>query len=142
MRSILFSIFFLFASVANAEFVTIKSGTANIRTGPGRDYPIKYTYVKSNIPVKVLNFFEDWYQIEDFDGDTGWVSKNLITRKAYAITKEDLFGYKDSNNKSNIVVKLDKKVIILVKKCKENLCYVQNGKYKFYVMRDLIWGVN
>jgi SH3-like domain-containing protein len=130
-----------FLNSANAEFITIKSAKTNVRTGPGKEYPIKFTYTKRNIPVKVLHIFEDWYQIQDIDNDIGWINKNLTSKKVYGITKSLLFGYKKSSENSELVAKIDGRVILFIKKCKEDWCYSQNGKHKFYVKKDLIWEI-
>ena len=36
------------------RFVSMASNEVNVRTGPGQDYPIRWTYVRRDLPVKIV----------------------------------------------------------------------------------------
>lgn len=55
----------------------IKVYKANVRKGPGTDYPVVFTAVKGT-PFEVLEIKDNWYQIRHSDGDSGWVSSSLL----------------------------------------------------------------
>lgn len=129
-----------FCSYGFAHYASIKPSKANVRYGPGVHYPLKFTYLKSNIPVKVLESFENWNQIEDIDGEKGWVKSNLITKKKYSTIKSLATGYKKMG--SSPVVKIEDGVTGHVKKCKQNWCYIQVEGYKVWVEKDLLWGLD
>lgn len=130
----------LFCSCAFAQFASIKSSKVNARYGPGGVYPLKFTYLKHNIPVKILQSFEGWDQIEDIDGEKSWIKESFISKKSYAMTKSCTVGYKKIDYKP--VVKIDDGIVALVKQCKQNWCYIQVEKYKIWVKKPSLWGVN
>ena len=37
------------------EFVMLKNNKVNVRYGPSFDYPIKYIYLKQNLPIKIID---------------------------------------------------------------------------------------
>jgi len=58
----------------------IKVPMANMRTGPGMDYPASWMAYKF-MPFKKVGVSLDggWYAVEDVDGDVFWVKKRLTT---------------------------------------------------------------
>ena len=99
----------IFCQVSNANigeetgleiprYISLKSDDANIRVGPSKNYPIKIKYIKKNYPLKVLEEYEDWRKVEDFQKNIGWIHKSLI-----------------SGNRTGIVLSNDNKNIILLK---------------------------
>ena len=80
----------IFSQVCNAEigketgleiprYVSLKSDDANIRVGPSKNYPIEIKYIKKNYPLKVLDEYEEWRKVEDFNRNIGWIHKSLIS---------------------------------------------------------------
>lgn len=61
----------------NIRTVITKQPLCNIRSGPGKTYPIRFKS-KSGIPFKVLDQKGNWLHIQHSDGDTGWLHKSLI----------------------------------------------------------------
>ena len=78
-------IFFRSISV-QAEMLTVKGNKVNLRTGPGKNYSVKWEY-GSGFPVEVVERKGDWLKVRDFEDDTGWVHKSLLIRRAQTIVK-------------------------------------------------------
>ncbi|MDY0361573.1 MAG: SH3 domain-containing protein [Desulforegulaceae bacterium] len=57
--------------------VVIKVYKANVRKGPGTDYPIVFTAEKGT-PFELIGTKNNWYEIRHSDGDSGWVSSSLL----------------------------------------------------------------
>jgi SH3-like domain-containing protein len=57
--------------------VIVKVARSNVRTGPGKDYPVKFM-AERGIPFKILRTQGDWIEIEHGDGDKGWIAKTLV----------------------------------------------------------------
>ncbi|WP_224704651.1 SH3 domain-containing protein [Devosia aquimaris] len=68
------------------RFASTRSEPINIRVGPGTKYEVAWTYLKSGIPVEIIQEFDTWRKIRDVDGAEGWVHQNLLsgTRMGYA----------------------------------------------------------
>ena len=42
------------------------------------NYPIVLKYTKANLPLKIIEEYNDWRKIEDIDSNIGWIHKSLI----------------------------------------------------------------
>ena len=62
------------------RFVSTKSKPTNVRTGPGRRYPIKFTF-SEKVPLKIIDEYQDWRKIEDWQGEQGWIHKALLSSR-------------------------------------------------------------
>ena len=60
--------------VTRAAFGTLKFDEANLRTGPGREYPVLWQYRKSGLPLLVDAEFGIWRKVVDHEGNGGWNS--------------------------------------------------------------------
>ena len=83
-------LFFLFSSaytIAN-ERRCINKTIANVRSGPGTDYDIKWKVEKYH-PIIILKKQGDWYEFEDFEKDRAWVHESLLTKEDAVITTKD-----------------------------------------------------
>src|SRR5687767_10721588 len=58
------------------RFASLDSGEANLRAGPGKDYPILWVYQRKGLPVEIIQEFDTWLRIRDRDGTVGWVQQN------------------------------------------------------------------
>lgn len=76
--------------LSKTGFVSVRLDEINVRQGPSTAYPILMTLEKK-FPLYVLGVGDDdWLKIVDYDGDTGWVSSNIVTADpVYVITTLD-----------------------------------------------------
>ena len=91
-------------------FASLRSGETNIRSGPGQNYPIKFTFKIKAIPMKVISEYDNWNEVRDYQGQTGWVSQNLLTKKRtlmVRISEPSVNMYTKSSAKSKIIFKLE-----------------------------------
>ena len=123
-------------------FVSLRSDKANLRTGPGSEYPIKYVYHLKGLPLEVLGEYESWYNIRDKDGDEGWINQNLVTKKrTVVIINGTQILYSSNNKDSRPLNRLEKNVIAKLKKCKKDFCKVEIKKRRGWIKKENIWGI-
>jgi SH3-like domain-containing protein len=67
------------------RFVSIRPSEANVRVGPGRAYDIRWTFVRSGLPVEITAEFGNWRKIRDMEGDEGWIRHDLLTGRRTAV---------------------------------------------------------
>ena len=93
------SIFIILLSSFNAiaRMVSVSGEDVNLRSGPGTNYTVKWKY-GSGLPLKVLNKKGNWIKVEDFEKDTGWLHKSLVSDRGHMVVKVN----KNSNKKINI----------------------------------------
>lgn len=58
---------------------------ANIRRGPGINFPIEAVMVRgSKLPI--VNTSNNWYEVALFNGSRGWISKNIVDFNVYGVS--------------------------------------------------------
>ena len=125
----------------NKKFLSLKKNEANVRVGPSRDYPIKYTYKKKYLPLEILDKFENWKKIKDFENNSGWIHTSLLSKKKSAINiKNNSILYKKSTIFSEPIAKLETGRLVLIKKCKVKCCKITSGKYTGWIEKKYLWG--
>ena len=126
-------------------FASLRSSETNVRAGPGSSYPIKFTFKLRSIPVKVINEYDNWSEIKDYDGDTGWVNQNLLTKKREVMVrtaKSFINLYSKPTEKSSILFRLENNVIGSLIRCKEDWCGIKISNKKGWVKKEELWGVD
>jgi len=125
----------------NKKFLSLKKNEANVRVGPSRDYPIKYTYKKKYLPLEILDKFENWKKIKDFENNSGWIHTSLLSKKKSAINiKNNSILYKKPTIFSEPIAKLETGRLVLIKKCKVKWCKITSEKYTGWIKKNYLWG--
>jgi uncharacterized protein YgiM (DUF1202 family) len=56
------------------------SSRANVRSGPGTNFPVQYTLEKGAL-ITAYSYLKDWLRITDAGGRPGWIARNLTDRR-------------------------------------------------------------
>jgi SH3-like domain-containing protein len=123
-------------------FASLRSNETNIRSGPGSNYPIKFTFKLRNLPVRVVSEYDNWCEIEDYEGGRGWVAQNLITKKRHLMTfsKKNIIDiHAKKNEASKVIFHLENYVIGEYLKCEESWCSLNDKKG--WVLSSELYGV-
>ncbi|MBA5724439.1 SH3 domain-containing protein [Candidatus Liberibacter sp.] len=132
------------------HFVTIKYNRTNVRIGPSKIHAISYVYLKEGFPVEVIQEYENWRHIRDFDGTNGWVNKRLLSSKRSAIvspweneSNEQTYVnlYQKPDKRSTVVAKIEPNVLLTIHKCSGEWCFGKNSGISGWIMQNKIWGV-
>lgn len=142
---ILYCYFFFTFSYSNAsenkKFLSLKNEEVNLRTGPSFDHPIKLIYKKKNLPLIIIDKFETWREIKDFENNSGWIHVSQLSKKKSAINiKEHSILYKNSTIYSQPIAKLEIGRLVIIKKCKLTWCKIKSGNYKGWILKKYLWG--
>lgn len=126
-------------------FASLRSADTNVRAGPGQNYPIKFTFKLRGLPVRVISEYDNWNEIEDYEGQTGWVTQSLLTKKRTLMVrtaKSFVNMHSKNNEKSRIIFRLENNVLGDYSKCLEDWCGIKiNGK-KGWVQKADLFGVD
>jgi SH3-like domain-containing protein len=98
-------LFFLFSSantIANDRRCISKT-IANVRSGPGTDYDIKWK-VEKYYPIIILKKQGEWYQFEDFEKDKAWVNESLLTKEDSVVTIKNDCNVRSGPGTNNEIV--------------------------------------
>ncbi|MFP4194738.1 MAG: SH3 domain-containing protein [Desulfosalsimonas sp.] len=74
--------------------MAVSADVANIRVGPGSDHE-KLWQMEKNTPIMVQDSEGDWYRFEDFEGDRGFIHKDLVEDFETVITKKGLINIRE-----------------------------------------------
>jgi len=125
----------------NINFLSLKNEKVNLRTGPSFNHPIKLIYNKKYLPVIILDKFETWREIKDFENNSGWIHVSQLSKKKSAINiKKNSILYKSSTIYSQPIAKLKIGRLVLVNKCKKNWCKISSGKFDGWIFKNSLWG--
>ena len=140
---ILILFFFISNSIANEnnDFLSLKNNEVNLRLGPSFEYPIKLIYKKKYLPVIILDKFETWRYVKDFDNNSGWIHVSQLSKKKSAINIiNSSIIYKKSTIYSKPIAKLEIGRLVLIKKCKIKWCKITSGNFTGWILKTSLWG--
>lgn len=124
------------------RFASIDASEANLRAGPGKDYPILWVYQRRGLPVEIIQEFDTWRRIRDRDGTVGWVQQNLLSGKRSALVVDEARTLRtDPTGGAKAVAILQPGVVAHIEECgTDNWCRVDVKGYTGWLRRDDFWG--
>lgn len=128
------------------RFVTIKAKPANVRVGPGVDYPIRWRFVRRGLPVEVITEYGNWRKIRDSDGAEGWILAALLSGKRSVVVApwsgaERVEMRARRKPDARVVAVIEPNVLAVVSGCNGEWCHVKAGGIGGYVQQTRLWGV-
>jgi len=125
------------------RFVSVASGEAYIRAGPGKKYPIQWVFKRAGLPVEIILEFDHWRKIKDSDGQVGWVHKSLLSGKRSAMIKaeDNVSLFKKAEEGSRIIAYIEPDVIVKIRQCGAVWCRIEASGYKGWAAKENLWGV-
>jgi SH3-like domain-containing protein len=139
------------ATVAEAQrtretpyWASISAGRAMMRTGPGRTYPATWLYVRSDLPIRVIEVYQNWRKIQDPDGTTGWMMVQLLsdTRTALVTGEEPRPMHETRDPASPVRFRAEPGVVGRISRCSEGWCLFDVRGRSGYIRTDHIWGIS
>ena len=125
---------------AEEKFISLKKNKTNVRYGPGLDYPIKYIYRKVNLPVKQIDKKENWRRVIFLDNNSGWIHWSQLKPSNSIISLEEKILFKKPSKFSEPLARLEKGILLVIKKCEEDWCNVRTGNYVGWIEVKNTWG--
>jgi SH3-like domain-containing protein len=124
------------------RFVSLKFKEANLRTGPGSEYPVLWQYRQVGLPLLVDAEFGVWRKVRDADGTTGWMHGAGLSLRRMAFIHAGMAKiYQRDNSESGVVAVAEKNALLELESCPKNWCQVTTDTVKGWVKRTAIWGV-
>lgn len=124
------------------RFVSLRSDEVNLRTGPGLNYPIEWVYQRRGLPVEVIDEFDTWRQIRDFEGTEGWVHQSMIDgQRTFLITNDEQPIVMTPEDQAKTAARLQKGVVGEIQECDANgWCLVSVKGYRGWIKHADFWG--
>jgi len=125
------------------RIVSLKTSLTYMRSGPGKEFPIKFELKQKGHPLKIIAEYNNWRKVITFNNISGWVHTQLLSSVRTGLITKTTFLKKIPSNSSNSVAKLLPNLLINIIICRENWCKIEIVKNKVYVgwvQSETIWG--
>ncbi len=124
------------------HFVSLRAPVVNLRTGPGIRYPIEWVYNRPGMPLEVIDEFETWRRIRDWQGTIGWVHQSMLTgqRRALVIGAERLLRGAPEETADSVAL-VEPGVIARLLRCAADWCEVEVQSLEGWLKKSEIYGV-
>ena len=125
------------------RIVSLKTSLTYMRSGPGKEFPIKFELKQKGHPLKIIAEYNNWRKVITFNNISGWVHTQLLSSVRTGLITKTTFLKKIPSNSSNSVAKLLPNLLIKIIICRENWCKIEIVKSKVYVgwvQSETIWG--
>lgn len=124
------------------RFVSLRSGEVNLRTGPGLTYPIEWIYQRKNMPVEVVEEFDTWRKIRDWEGSEGWVHQSMLDgRRTFLVTAPAVYVMRLApDNTAHPAARLSPGVVGELLECGPVWCRADAQGYRGWIERSAIFG--
>ena len=125
-------------------WASISAGKALMRTGPGRNYPGVWLYVRADLPVKVLETYPNWRKVQDPDGATGWMLQRLLsdTRTGLVTGAEPRPLHEGPDDHTPIVYRAEPGVVGRLSRCASGWCMFDAKGRRGYIRVEHLWGLD
>jgi SH3-like domain-containing protein len=125
------------------RYASLKKDKTNVRTGPGKRYPIEWVFVREKMPVLIIAEYESWRKIRDFEGVEGWVLHNMLTsQRTVLVIAKRAVARKTPTIEGYPVADLAQSVVATLKECTIDWCLVRTKDYEGWVEATALWGIN
>lgn len=124
------------------RFVSLKSGKANMRTGPSRKHPIAWHYQRKGLPMMIIDEWDHWRKVVDSEGESGWMHKSLLSgnRTALVLGDDVLVLRAEPDMKAAGIMRLAPRVILMLNHCQNKWCHMTVGKRSGWLRADNVFG--
>ncbi len=129
------------------RFVSLKSSRVNLRIGPGRDYAVDWLYVKSGLPLEIIQEYDNWRRVRDSDGTEGWIYQSLLSGRRTGMTvpwhrgkNEPVALHTEPETQSRQIARIEPGAIGRIHTCNGDWCQMTFKGYKGWIKQASVWG--
>ena len=123
------------------RFVSLNVARANMRTGPGEQYPILWVYMREDLPLEVTDEYGAWRRIRDNEGTTGWMHGALLSgRRAGIISGATRALHAGPDQQSKALLRAEPGVILSIESCANAWCEVKIRGRAGWIPQEHFWG--
>ncbi|MBN2752523.1 MAG: hypothetical protein JXQ84_07410 [Rhodospirillaceae bacterium] len=126
------------------RFASLRATQVNLRSGPGVRYPIEWVYLQRDLPVEIIQEFDHWRKVRDWEGTEGWIHRSMLsgTRMIRMIGPITPLRAAAAPN-SPAIANLEGGVIGRLLACPEAsaFCRIEAGGHNGWLPRAAFWGV-
>ncbi len=124
------------------RYASLASARVNMRTGPGKEFPVRWVYVRKGLPVKIVDEADVWRKVVDPDGETGWMHSALLSSRRSVMVRDAIQELKRRPARDAITIaRVEPGVVAWLDTCRGAWCLVEVEDMRGWLPRDHLWGV-
>lgn len=124
-------------------YASIAASEARMRTGPGRNYPVSWVYVRADLPIRVIDIYRDWRKVESADGTSGWMQVGLLSDRRTGIVQGGVTELRESAQPSaRVAWRAAPGVVVRIIGCARGWCRIDIKGRGGYIEQARLWGVS
>jgi len=129
------------------RFVSLRAPRANLRVGPGTDYAVQWTFVRSGVPLEIVQEYDNWRRVRDAEGAEGWINHSLLSGNRTAVVAPwergqipELPLHAQPNETARIVARLEPGLMGAVRSCDGEWCEMDFSGVRGWIPQSRLWG--
>ena len=129
------------------RFVSLKSSRVNMRIGPGRDYSVDWLYLKSGLPLEIIQEYDNWRRVRDSEGTEGWIYQSLLSGRRTGMAAPWHKGKKaavslriEPDGSAQEVAMIEPGTIGRIHLCNGDWCEMTFKGHKGWIKQASVWG--
>jgi SH3-like domain-containing protein len=98
---------------------------------------------RAGLPVQIIAEANEWRQVRDAEGATGWVLQSQLSgrRTALVLGPQSVALRSDNRESAGLVATIEAGVIASIRSCDGRWCEVAIGDYRGFIEQPRLWGV-
>lgn len=124
------------------ELVSVRNAKVNLRAEAGLNSEVLWK-LSQGYPLQVLEKKGDWLQVQDFEGDKGWVARGVTAATPHHVVKVKTANLrKGPGSKYPVVAQASYGDVLRTVRRQGDWVVVQSptGKGQAWVSSSLVWG--
>ena len=123
------------------RLVSLRAAKVNLRTGPGIRYPIEWVYARKGLPLEVIDEFETWRRVRDWQGSVGWVHQSMLSgQRGAMVVGEGRLLRRAPEDGAPGVARVEAGVVARLRRCAGGWCRIEAKGFAGWLRQDQIYG--
>ena len=123
------------------RFVSIGVDEANLRIGPRSSYDVRAVYRRRGLPLRVVDEFDTWREVEDHEGTRGWMHQRLLSgRRTVMVRDAPLMLRRAPAPEAPPMLRAEPLVIGELLRCIDRWCFVEIEGRRGWLPTSGLWG--
>ena len=129
------------------RFVSLKASRVNLRIGPGRSYAVDWLYLRSGLPMEIIQEYDNWRRVRDSEGVEGWISGSLLSGRRTGIAAPwqrgkaaEIALRKEPYDGARTVALVEPGAVGEIRACNGDWCRMDFDGHTGWVRQQQVWG--
>ena len=124
------------------RFASVRASEAKLRIGPGLRYPTEWVYRLRNMPVEIIEEFDAWRKVRDWEGTEGWMHQSLLAgQRTVIVMAEETVVRRGPDEQAAGLARFQRGLIARLEACRDSWCAVSARGYRGWLPRTTVYGV-